>query len=173
LTGLPNRRLFLARLEQEVKHARRQKRPLALMFLDLDGFKEVNDSLGHDAGDRVLCDVAARLADCVREDDAIARLGGDEFTVILTNIRQRKDVERLAQTIIDALALPFNIATSPVKISVSIGITCFPDDALAPVDLLATADQAMYKAKGAGANRLWFYDTAENPAAADTASTSS
>lgn len=83
LTGLPNRRLFLDRLEQEVKHAKRGSLPLTVLFMDLDGFKEINDSLGHEAGDRLLSDVAKRLTDCVREDDTVARLGGDEFTVII------------------------------------------------------------------------------------------
>lgn len=173
LTGLPNRRLFLDRLEQEVKHARRAARPLALMFMDLDGFKEVNDSLGHEAGDRVLCDVAERLAGCVRDDDTVARLGGDEFTVILTGVLLRQDAEHVAQAIIDALAMPFHISTEPVRISVSIGLSFYPDDASSPADLLEASDQAMYKAKTSGSNRMWFYDSAENPAALPTASMSS
>ena len=162
LTGLPNRRLFLDRLEQEVKHAKRSGVPLALLFMDLDGFKEVNDSLGHEAGDRILCDVAERLADCVREDDTVGRLGGDEFTVILTAAKRRKDVEFVAQAIIDALAEPFKMAQQPVQISVSIGIAFYPQDAALPVDLLQAADRAMYGAKSAGSNRLCFYDIAEN-----------
>ena len=159
LTGLPNRRLFLDRLEQEVKHAKRSSLSLAVLFMDLDGFKQVNDSLGHEAGDRLLSDVAKRLTDCVREDDTVARLGGDEFTVILIGAKQRADVELVAQTIIDALAMPFHIAQQPVKISVSIGITLYPQDASSPVALLEAADQAMYKAKKAGSNRMCFYDT--------------
>ena len=161
LTGLPNRRLFLDRLEQEVKHAKRNDLPLSVLFMDLDGFKEVNDSLGHEAGDRLLSDVAERLTDCVREDDTVARLGGDEFTVILTGANQREDVERVAQTIIDAIEMPFHIAQQPVQISVSIGITLYPQDASSPVALLEAADQAMYKAKKAGPNRMCFYETSD------------
>lgn len=159
LTGLPNRRLFLDRLEREVKHAQRSSLPLAVLFLDLDGFKEVNDSLGHEAGDRLLSDVAERLTDCVRADDTVARLGGDEFTVILTGAKQRQDVEFVAQSIIDSLAMPFPIAQQPVRISVSIGITLYPQDASSPVALLEAADQAMYKAKKSGSSRMCFYDT--------------
>ncbi len=161
LTGLPNRRLFLDRLEQEVKHAKRSDRPLSLLFMDLDGFKEVNDSLGHDAGDHLLTDVAKRLTDCVREDDTVARLGGDEFTVILTSARQRKDIELVAQTIIDALAAPFHIEQEPVKISVSIGIAFYPEDASSPVELLEAADQAMYRAKKSASRRMYFYDASD------------
>lgn len=158
LTGLPNRRLFLDRLEQEIKHAKRSSLPLAVLFMDLDGFKEVNDSFGHEVGDHLLAEVAARLTDCVRADDTVARLGGDEFTVILTGAKQRKDVERVAQIIIDALAIPFCIEQQVVRISVSVGITFYPHDASTPVDLLEAADQAMYKAKKYGANQMCFYE---------------
>lgn len=161
LTGLPNRRLFLDRLELEVKHAKRSNRPLPLLFMDLDGFKEVNDSLGHEAGDRLLTEVAKRLTDCVREDDTVARMGGDEFTVILAGAKQRKDVELVAQAIIDALAAPFQIAQQPVQISVSIGIAFYPQDASSPVALLEAADQAMYKAKKSASNRMYFYDASD------------
>lgn len=161
LTGLPNRRLFLDRLEQAVKHAKRSCLPLSVLFMDLDGFKEVNDSLGHEAGDRLLSDVAERLTACVREGDTVARLGGDEFTVFLTAAKQREDVERVAQTIIDALAMPFRIAQQPVQISVSIGIALYPQDASSPVALLEAADQAMYKAKKSDSNRMCFYDTSD------------
>jgi len=154
LTGLPNRRLFLDRLEQEVKHAKRSSLPLAVLFMDLDGFKDVNDSFGHEAGDRLLADVAARLNDCVREVDTVARMGGDEFTVILAGVKQRKDVELVAQTIIDALAMPFPSAQQTVQISVSIGISFYPQDASSPAALLEAADKAMYKAKDAGSNRM-------------------
>ncbi len=160
LTGLPNRRLFMDRLEQEVKHIQRSSLPLAILFLDLDGFKEVNDTLGHDAGDRLLCEVAERLVECVRNDDTVARLGGDEFAVILAGAKQRVGVQRVAQTIIEALAKPFHIAQQSVQISASIGITFYPQDASSPVALLQAADQAMYRAKKSGSNRMCFHDTA-------------
>ncbi len=157
LTGLPNRRLFLDRLEQEVKHAKRSSLPLSVLFMDLDGFKEINDSLGHEAGDRLLFEVAERLSGCVREEDTVARLGGDEFTVILTGAHQREDVEHVAQTVIDALARPFHLAQKSVRISASIGISRYPQDAAMPVALLQAADQAMYEAKRSGSNRMCFY----------------
>ncbi|TVP49089.1 MAG: GGDEF domain-containing protein [Halomonas sp.] len=157
LTGLPNRRLFLDRLEQEIKHAKRRSQHLALLFLDLDGFKKINDSHGHEAGDQVLTAVAQRLMECVRENDTVARLGGDEFTVILAGTEQRRDVERVAQKIAEALKQPFLIALEPVQISASIGISSYPHSASTPNTLLDAADQAMYTAKKAGANRVCFY----------------
>lgn len=157
LTGLPNRRLFLDRLEQEVKHAKRSSAPLAVLFMDLDGFKEVNDSLGHEAGDFLLNAVAERLINCIREDDTVARLGGDEFTVILTGAKRHKDVELVAQTIIEALAMPFQIAQTHVQVSASIGVALFSQDASSPDALLGAADQAMYKAKKSGSNRICFH----------------
>lgn len=163
LTGLPNRRLFLDRLEQQVKHAKRSSLPLAVLFMDLDGFKEVNDSFGHEVGDRLLSGVADRLTDCVRADDTVARLGGDEFTVILAGAKQRQDVQRLAQIMIDALAIPFHIEHQFVSISVSIGITFYPQDASSPVALLEAADKAMYTAKKAGSNRMCFYEPPAKP----------
>ncbi|SDZ93706.1 diguanylate cyclase domain-containing protein [Alkalimonas amylolytica] len=161
LTGLPNRRLFLDRLEQEVKHAKRSRLTLAVLFLDLDAFKAVNDSLGHEAGDRLLTDVANRLMDCSRDEDTIARLGGDEFTVILKGAKLLQDVELVAQNMIDELVRPFTIAQQLVRISVSIGIALYPDDASKPAQLLEAADKAMYQAKKAGANRMWFYNAAD------------
>ncbi|MBD1917283.1 diguanylate cyclase [Phormidium sp. FACHB-322] len=161
LTGLPNRRLFLDRLEQEVKQAKRDRLPLAVLFLDLDDFKVVNDSLGHDVGDRLLSEMAKRLTDCVRENDTVARLGGDEFTVILTGAKHRQDVEFVAQKILDALAIPFDIAQQLVQISVSIGITFYPQDASSPFALLKAADQVMYKAKKSGSNQMCFFDTSD------------
>jgi diguanylate cyclase (GGDEF)-like protein/PAS domain S-box-containing protein len=157
LTGLPNRRLFLDRLEQELKHAKRNNQPLSVLFLDLDGFKEVNDSFGHEAGDRLLSVAADRITSCVREDDTVARLGGDEFTVILSGAEKRKDVEQIANTIIEALAQPFDIAQQAVRISASIGTTFYPEDASSPTALLEAADHAMYKAKKSGANQMCFY----------------
>jgi diguanylate cyclase (GGDEF)-like protein/PAS domain S-box-containing protein len=161
LTGLPNRRLFLDRLEQEVKHAQRSNVALAVLFMDLDGFKDVNDSLGHEAGDHLLIDVAKRLTDCVRKEDTVARMGGDEFTVILSGAKQHKDVEGVVQSIIEALGMPFDIAQQPVQISVSIGISFYPHDAITPVELLEASDKAMYQAKKSGSNQMCFYLSAD------------
>jgi diguanylate cyclase (GGDEF)-like protein/PAS domain S-box-containing protein len=154
LTGLPNRRLFLDRLEQELKHAKRKRLPLSVLFMDLDGFKAVNDSFGHEAGDRLLSHVAERLVDCVREEDTVSRLGGDEFLVIITGTRQRKDADLVAKTIKDALEMPFEVAQRSVHISVSIGISFFPEDATSPDALLEAADRAMYINKNADSNQM-------------------
>jgi diguanylate cyclase (GGDEF)-like protein/PAS domain S-box-containing protein len=166
LTGLPNRRLFLDRLEQEIKHAKRGSQPLSLLFMDLDGFKKVNDSLGHETGDRLLSAVAGRLTECVRESDTVARLGGDEFTVILTGTEQHEDVERVAQSIVNTLALPFYMAPKPILISVSIGIASYPQGASTPDALLEAADRAMYRAKKSGTNQMCFYDSFDKTDAA-------
>ena len=157
LTGLPNRRLFRDRLKQDVKYAQRTGLPIAVLFIDLDRFKEVNDLLGHDAGDSLLRQVAERINSCVRETDTVARLGGDEFTVVLTEVTQSKQVGIVAQKIINELARPFHILEDVVHISGSIGITRFPQDATIPEDLVRNADQAMYVAKSEGRNRVSFY----------------
>ena len=156
LTGLPNRRRFLDRLEQEVKRAERIAQPLAVLFIDLDAFKDVNDSLNHEAGDRLLCSVAERLRNSVRGIDTVARFGGDEFTVVLVGFHDRRDVEVVAQKIVDRLALPFHIDQHVVRISGSIGIALFPQNATTPDDLLRNADQAMYVAKNSGRNQIHF-----------------
>lgn len=150
LTGLPNRRHFLDRLDQEVKHAKRSNQPLFLLYVDLDGFKEVNDSFGHEAGDAVLREAAKRLLACVREEDTVARLGGDEFTVIIAGAKQRDDVELVAQHFRDALSSPFRIAERTAHLSASIGISSYPYDATSADALLDAADRAMYEAKKAG-----------------------
>lgn len=157
LTGLPNRRLFLDRLEQEVKHAKRRDVPLAVLFIDLDGFKAVNDLRGHDVGDQLLSEVAKRLNECVRDEDTVARMGGDEFTVIIAEAKQQSDVELVAQAIIDALAEPFQFAQQDVHISASVGISFYPKDASSPPALMHAADHAMYAAKKSGANQLCFF----------------
>jgi len=157
LTGLPNRGLFRDRLEREVKHSARTGLPLALLFIDLDGFKEVNDRLGHDAGDQLLRETAQRISSCVRGTDTVARVGGDEFTVILTEVNKTAHVEILAQQILDELSKPFTILQKDVYISGSIGITFFPQDATTPEHLIRNADQAMYVAKKAGRNRFSFF----------------
>jgi diguanylate cyclase (GGDEF)-like protein len=157
LTGLPNRRLFRDRLEQEVRKVHRSGAELALLFIDLDRFKEVNDLLGHDAGDLLLKQAAERLQACVRETDTIARLGGDEFTVILTQLNDRSHLESIAEKIIIALAKPFHLKQEVAHVSASIGITLHPNDAIEPEDLIRNADQAMYTAKAAGRNRFRYF----------------
>jgi diguanylate cyclase (GGDEF)-like protein/PAS domain S-box-containing protein len=157
LTGLPNRRLFLDRLEQEIRKAHRANLPLALLFLDLDGFKEINDTLGHSMGDILLKDVAQRLSACVRESDTVARMGGDEFTVILGELDGTGSVERIAQDILRKLAEPFPLGDELAYISASIGITLYPEDATGIEELLKNADQAMYAAKNQGRNRFNYF----------------
>jgi diguanylate cyclase (GGDEF)-like protein/PAS domain S-box-containing protein len=157
LTALPNRRLFRDRLEQEVRKAHRTGSELALLFIDLDGFKEVNDLFGHDAGDLLLKQASDRLLACVRESETVARLGGDEFTVILTDLNDQAHLESITQKIIAALARPFRIKEDVAHISASVGITLYPDDASEPEDLIRNADQAMYSAKAAGRNQFRYF----------------
>jgi diguanylate cyclase (GGDEF)-like protein/PAS domain S-box-containing protein len=157
LTGLPNRRMFRDRLEQEIKKAHRANLQLALLFIDLDHFKEVNDTLGHNIGDILLIEAARRIGGCVRESDTVARLGGDEFTVILSEQGDVDSVARIAQNIIDALVAPFQLDEERAFISASIGITFFPDDAADVDALLKNADQAMYAAKTQGRNRYHYF----------------
>ncbi|MCG6116969.1 MAG: diguanylate cyclase [Aquimonas sp.] len=161
LTGLPNRRLLLDRLGQASRQAIRSHRMLAVLFLDLDGFKQVNDSFGHEAGDHLLIEVAARLKGCVRQEDTVARLGGDEFTVILAGVWQRQDVELVAHSIIAALAMPFPIAEQSAHISASIGCALFPEHGASPEALLRAADQAMFRAKKSASSRFLFHGTSE------------
>jgi diguanylate cyclase (GGDEF)-like protein len=157
LTGLPNRRMFQDRLEHEIKKSHRDESPLALMFIDLDKFKEVNDTMGHDKGDILLTEAAQRIAGCVRESDTVARLGGDEFTVILSEIDDTKNIERIAQAIINALVAPFQLGEETAFVSASIGITLFPNDAANLEMLMSNADQAMYASKSAGRNRFSYF----------------
>ncbi|BES70245.1 hypothetical protein RE428_12630 [Marinobacter nanhaiticus D15-8W] len=156
LTQLPNRRLFRDRLELEVKHAERNGASLALFFIDLDRFKEVNDLYGHGAGDELLREAATRIHSCVRESDTVARLGGDEFTVILTELDD-EHVERTAQKILDELARPFRVQENICHVSGSVGITLYPSDAVEPADLIRNADQAMYNAKNSGRSQFSFF----------------
>ncbi|QYF92132.1 diguanylate cyclase [Massilia sp. PAMC28688] len=157
LTGLPNRNLFSDRLHHEIERARRLGLPLALMFIDLDGFKQVNDLLGHQAGDELLRQAAARLRGCVRGADTVARLAGDEFTVILSEIRHMPHVYVLAQHILDELAREFTLGERKVVISASLGVAISPQDGADAAVLLRHADQAMYAAKQAGRNRYCLF----------------
>ncbi|HEY3325725.1 MAG TPA: EAL domain-containing protein [Novimethylophilus sp.] len=165
LTGLPNRRMFHDRLEQEMKKAHRAGLPMALLFLDLDRFKEVNDTLGHDMGDLLLKEAALRLSSCVRESDTVARLGGDEFTVLLGELEDASSVERVSQCILHKLAEPFQLGLDTAYVSASIGITLYPEDAGEVEALLKNADQAMYAAKHHGRNRFNYFTPAMQEAA--------
>ena len=160
LTDLPNRSLFRERLEHEIKHSARTGLPLALLFIDLDLFKEVNDRLGHAAGDQMLQEVAQRISACVRDTDTVARLGGDEFTVILTDVTRPQHIETIAAEILDELRQPFALAAGEAAISCSIGITVYPGDATTPDEMVRNADEAMYASKNAGRNRYQFFTLA-------------
>lgn len=157
LTGLANRQMFQDRMEQEIKKAHRTGLSMALMVLDLDRFKEVNDTLGHDVGDHLLKEVTQRLMSCVREADTVARLGGDEFAVILGELEDIDSVERVTPLILKKLAEPFQLGKQTVYISTSIGITFYPEDATDFEELLKDADQAMYAAKQQGRNRCSYF----------------
>ncbi|WP_308936673.1 putative bifunctional diguanylate cyclase/phosphodiesterase [Duganella radicis] len=157
LTALPNRHMFQDRLGQEIKKARREGLQLALLFIDLDGFKEVNDTLGHQQGDAVLVEAARRIGLCVRSSDTVARLGGDEFTVILSGLEQADGIDRIAQSVLALLNRPFALEGAQAAISGSVGIALYPADAATPEDLLRSADQAMYAAKQGGRNRYSYF----------------
>ncbi len=157
LTGLENRRLFKDRLDQCLKHVRRNKNLMALLFLDLDQFKRINDTLGHDAGDELLCTVARRIKQCVREEDIVARLGGDEFTILLPNLRDARSAAHVAGKILKALNQPVQLTSQEVIVSVSIGITLAPEDSMNASVLMRNADLAMYRAKDQGRNNFQFF----------------
>ena len=162
LTGLPNRSMFSKLLNQGIAEARRYERSLAVAFLDLDRFKQINDSLGHEAGDQLLQEVAARLRGCVRESDTVARLGGDEFVVLLPELGRRADAGLVAGNILAAVAQPFTLMGQEFRVTVSIGISSYPEDGLDELTLTKNADIAMYQAKEAGKNSFQFYALARN-----------
>ena len=161
LTGLPNRRLFRDRLELEIRKAHRAELKMAVLFLDLDRFKEVNDTLGHDAGDKLLVEAAQRLVECVRESDTVARLGGDEFIIVLSEIEDDTSVERVARSIVQCLAEPFLLGDTNASVSASVGITVYPTDGEEADVLLKNADRAMYVAKNAGRDCYSYFNAME------------
>lgn len=165
LTGLPNRRMFYDRLEQELKKCSRSNLPLAMMYLDLDRFKEVNDSLGHDMGDLLLKEAAQRLRRCIRQTDIIARLGGDEFTVILSALDDLNIIERVSSDILFQLSQPYQLGTENIYLTASIGITLYPQDAIGIDELMKNADRAMYAAKSLGRNRASYFTVSMQEAA--------
>lgn len=163
LTGLPNRRLFINRLEQDINRSQRSGMPFGLLFIDLDDFKDVNDSLGHDAGDILLKQTAERLNSCVRSTDTVARFGGDEFTVILDDMNEPKYLAVVANKIIAVLEKPFQINGSVAHISGSIGVSRFPENGDTSEILIKNADHAMYVAKSSGRNQVIFFTPAAIP----------
>lgn len=158
LTGLPNRVLFFDRLEKVLAYAQRYQHIVAVLFVDLDDFKSVNDNHGHQAGDTLLQDVAGRLSSAIRASDTVARMGGDEFTFLLLDIQDKGDASIVARKVIESVARPFIIGASEVNITCSIGIAVFPADGKDEKTLLSRADTAMYRAKKAGGNRYFFYE---------------
>jgi diguanylate cyclase (GGDEF)-like protein len=152
LTSLPNRILFYDRLNQAITKARREKESVAVLFLDLDGFKAVNDTYGHGVGDALLREAARRITACVRDSDTVARLGGDEFTILLTGIRTPTFDDRVARQIIDTISHPFTIHGKTCAVSVSIGIALYPDHGDTAEQLVKISDAAMYIAKRNGKN---------------------
>ena len=157
LTHLPNRRLFNDRLEQEITRAKRSGLHLALLFIDLDHFKEVNDTLGHDIGDILLKEAALRLEGSIRATDTAARQGGDEFIIVLSELNELDSVEHIVQTVLHKISQPFQLKDQTADISASIGIAFYPQDAKDADQLMKNADQAMYIAKNQGGNRARYY----------------
>lgn len=158
LTGLPNRLHFNDRLGWAINYAKRNKDKFAVMFLDLDGFKEVNDSYGHQIGDRVLKEVAHRLKGCIRGIDTLSRLGGDEFICILIQLKNEQDASIVARKFIHAINEPFFIKGNSIHLSISIGISSYPKDGTEPTTLFTKADNAMYNVKNNGKNGYRFSD---------------
>ncbi len=157
LTDLPNRALFLDILDHSISLAKRSKIKLAVMFLDLDGFKKINDTLGHGAGDLLLKGVAQRLKETIRESDSVARVGGDEFILVLDDVGTEENAAQVAKKIIAELSVPFDLQGKTSRVGASIGISIFPDDANDSVNLVKRADTAMYLAKQSGKNTCRFY----------------
>jgi diguanylate cyclase (GGDEF)-like protein/PAS domain S-box-containing protein len=160
LTGLPNRMFLKDRLHLALAQARRSGRGFAVLWLDLDHFKEINDTLGHGVGDRILQDVAARLRDCVREEDAVARLGGDEFLLLLVSVRQKEEAALVAKKILSRVGEPFRVDGHELHVTTSAGIALFPQDGEDAGTLLKNADGAMYQAKERGRNSFQICDQA-------------
>jgi diguanylate cyclase (GGDEF)-like protein/PAS domain S-box-containing protein len=160
LTGLPNRTLLMDRLQQGMAQTRRDNGRMAVMFLDLDRFKPVNDQLGHETGDRLLCEVAMRLQNCMRESDTVGRIGGDEFVILLHGIEHSDAAILVARKIIKALEQPFDLGNHAISISASIGIALYPDHDGDESMLIKMADIAMYEAKSEKSGHFRLFDLA-------------
>ncbi|MDH4232752.1 MAG: EAL domain-containing protein, partial [Nitrospirota bacterium] len=157
LTGLPNRIVFMDRLNLAITRAHRNRQILAILFLDLDRFKHINDAFGHAIGDELLKEVSLRLKSCLRETDTVARMGGDEFGVLLGDVKHMEDASRIAGKIIESVQQPYHIGDYELHMSTSIGVSIYPDDSIRPEILLRNADIAMYHAKGQGRSNYQFY----------------
>jgi diguanylate cyclase (GGDEF)-like protein len=157
LTGLPNRKLAFDKLDLALAKAVIEKNHVALLYIDVDRFKNINDSLGHVAGDQLLIELASRLSHCVRSNDTVARLAGDEFAIILPEQESSEGAKIVAEKIIEACLPLVSVGERKVPISVSIGITLFPDDAIDIEQLIRSADTAMYQSKAAGRNQFCFF----------------
>jgi diguanylate cyclase (GGDEF)-like protein/PAS domain S-box-containing protein len=173
LTGLPNRTLLQDRIQQNLVHNRRRKLQAAVLFIDLDNFKIINDTLGHDAGDSLLQEAARRLTADVRSEDTVARQGGDEFIILLSSISNPQDAAVIAQKLLDSLMRPFKINGKELHVSASIGIAIFPDDGDTMETLLKNSDIAMYHAKESGRNNFQFFSARMNELAAEKQALSS
>ncbi|MEJ6656632.1 MAG: GGDEF domain-containing protein, partial [Pseudomonas sp.] len=161
LTELPNQALFLDRLQSSLKKARRGSLQLAVLYLDMDNFKQINDTFGHTTGNHLLREVAKRLSQCVRESDTIGRLGGDEFAILLDNISTLKDATGVADKVLAALSEPYILDSKTVLSAPSLGIAVYPEHSQDELQLVQLADEAMYAAKRSGGRR---YSIAANPA---------
>ena len=160
LTGLPNRLLLQDRFEQAKAHAGRANGKVMLLFLDMDNFKSINDTLGHEVGDGFLQHIARRLSACMRETDTVSRLGGDEFLILLPDLNQADDAAPILEKVMEQMQMPFYVDGHEIATSVSMGVTIFPEDGTSFESLLKKADMAMYKAKGDGRNTYRFFDEA-------------
>ncbi|MDH5356643.1 MAG: sensor domain-containing diguanylate cyclase [Gammaproteobacteria bacterium] len=166
LTGLPNRNMFQDRLAQIIKKQKREAGKFALLLIDLDEFKEVNDRFGHDQGDELLVEAARRIEGCIRVSDTVSRLGGDEFVIILEEVSSRDDVARVAKNVNEILVDKFTLGEGVAFVSASIGVTLFPQDAEETMALIRNADQAMYESKKRGRNQYQFFTQSIADAAA-------
>ncbi len=158
LSGLPNRFLFYELIDSEIGRCMRNRSAFALFYLDLDRFKEINDTFGHDAGDRLIIAITGRITRILRNNDRLARLGGDEFGILQTDVKDPRDSAALAQRILDALALPFDLGDQQVFAGISIGIALCPQDANDRNDMMRLADLALYRRKHEGRNRYTFFE---------------
>lgn len=163
LTGLPNRALFMDRFNQAVAHSKRSKRPLAICFIDLDSFKPINDNFGHGIGDKVLIEVAKRIAVCVREEDTVSRQGGDEFALLLGSFESVRQCEHIMGRMLKTLAEPYEVDGQIHCITASCGVALYPSDHIDFEGLMRQADQAMYFSKNKGKNQFSFFDSSTLP----------